>query len=786
MSLFPVALYEKGYLDLISVIPPNATLAAGSSITASALGKAPGRRLGNGTWAGYNWRAHAATWDDVQRWAEQGANIGLRSKHFPGLDIDSLDESVATTVEELALKLLGHAPVRIGRPPKRLLMYRTDKPFPRMRLILKGPDGVSHLIELLCDGQQYLVHGTHPVTKLPYTWSVEVGPAAELTAITQEQVAGFFELVAAHFKAQGFTVDVGGNAAQRQTVPQAELKAPSIAELAKAVAVIPNDDNVAPTREDYIRMGYAIKAASGDEEGGFDIFAEWAGRHAADDRVSGNPETWRSDWRRMAGPFSVGWDYIRSLARGHGYNDAANDFDAPQAAPAAPAAPVVQLSDSDLANRCVAALGHQLRYVPLTGKWLLWDGRRWAPDTTLHAQYNVRMALQAIAAAELAKAGPKMIKEANAEARRIESEHTIAAVIRLMRSDPSIALEPNALDADPWLLNTPSGAVDLRTGVVTPAQPEQLSTKLTATGPNRGGACPEWKRFLAEATGGDAELEAYLQRLAGYCCTGSTREQTFTFIAGLAGTGKSTYLNTVRDILGDYGAVATMDTFHANNFDKHSTDLADLMGSRMVTASETQKGRRWDEQKIKLLTGGEPIKARFMRQDNFTFNPAFKLVFSGNDQPTVSEMDDAIRRRVHMVTFNIKPAKLDLDLKQKLREEFPAILGWMLEGCLSWQQQGLNPPRHVQEATIDYVEAQDATGRWLEECCVKEGSSAFTESGALYQSWREWCGETGEYIGTMRVFVQALRKRGFEPAKHPGNRRGGFRGLKLKEEVRFP
>lgn len=790
-QLIPVQLFELGYTDLISVVPPNAHLAPSSKIAAASLGKVPGRRGPNGLWAGYNWRAHRATVDDARTWAIEGANVGLRAGNFPGLDIDSLDEAVCSEIAGLAIARLGPAPVRTGKAPKRLLMFRTDTPFSRMRLTLER-DGVSHLIEMLGEGQQYLVHGTHPGTGRAYAWDRDIPPAHALTRIDRELAESLFAQIAETFARDGYVVKREGDGRMRERATagqQADLRAPSTDTLREAVALIPNADDLFPTREDYIKVGYAIKAAAGeDEEGGFEAFADWAGRW---DGGENDPATVRSDWRRMHPPFSVGWPYLAGLARNYGFVDAVDEFPAdappptPDGLPGEPPRRRVLYSDRWIAARIVEKIGDRLRFVPASGRWLVWDGRRWRHDEMLRARTEVVDVLHEIACEVLA--GETLTAAAREkEAKRIESARLLQDVMKLVQADRTIAVSPDALDADRWLLNTPSGVVDLRSGELRPASPDQLCTKLTATGPDFGGACPEWKRFLAEATGGDRELEAYLQRFAGYCLTGVTIEQVVGFVWGPGGNGKTVFVNAVREVMGEYAAVAAMDTFTASQFDKHTTDLADLMGARLVTSSETQSGRRWDEQRLKLLSGGEPLKARFMRQDNFAYEPHFKLLFVGNHKPHVRDLDEAMRRRVHMIPFTVQPAAIDRALGEKLKGEYPAILAWMLEGCRAWLRTGLRAPTIVLDTTAEYFQDEDAVGRWVSERCDLDPGAA-VETQALYADWREWCGVNGEYVGSMKRFVQNLLARRLGRRRDPESRRAVTTGLTLKRaEVTFP
>src|SRR5258706_7112166 len=208
--MFPVKLFEAGYTDLISVIPPKATLSPNSKMATSSLGKAPGIRYQNGTWGGYNWRKAVATLKDVQQWILGGVNVGLRAGRFPGLDIDSLNEHIVAKVKELAWEVLGPAPVRIGKAPKTLLMYRTDGPFARMRITLEG-EKETHLIEMLGDGQQYLVPGIHATTLRPYVWPLVPPSASAFTTVTADKVNALFLAIKAHYEGMGFTVRLACN-----------------------------------------------------------------------------------------------------------------------------------------------------------------------------------------------------------------------------------------------------------------------------------------------------------------------------------------------------------------------------------------------------------------------------------------------------------------------------------------------------------------------------------------------------------------------------------------------
>jgi putative DNA primase/helicase len=230
------------------------------------------------------------------------------------------------------------------------------------------------------------------------------------------------------------------------------------------------------------------------------------------------------------------------------------------------------------------------------------------------------------------------------------------------------------------------------------ARPESHITKLAAVAPGDGEPAL-WLRFLREAVAEDAEMIGFLQRWCGYCLTGSTQEHAFAFIHGPGGNGKSVFLNAVAGILGDYSVTAAMETFTEARNDRHSTELAMLTGARLVTASETEQGRGFAEAKVKAITGGDPITARFMRQDNFTYRPQFKLMIAGNHAPSLRNVDEAMRRRLNILPFVVKPAIPDPELEAKLRAEWPQIFAWMIAGCLAWQATGLQRPDAVAGAT---------------------------------------------------------------------------------------
>lgn len=776
-----IKLFQEGYTDLVSVIPPGANLSPQSKVKPESAGKAPGRRGPHG-WAGYPWQTTTCTLADAERMERDHANVGLAAARFPAIDIDCTDEGLAKIVEAVALEVLGPAPQRIGRPPKRLLVYRTDEPFGRRRLWMKY-QGKQHLVEVLATGQQYVVSGIHPATNAPYQWDRELPPPAELTAITNEQITKLFEKIESEAEFLGVEFEAEGNGSNTVTAPPADqetLRAPSMQALRDAVALLPNDVS---SYDEYVEMGIAIKAAGGmDPVGALQIFQEWCARW---ENGENNPSDVARDWARMRSPFRIGWDWVANRARRYGYNDAAEEFEATEEAPPPQKSDEspVEFSDRAMASRVIAAHGHNMKYCDALGGWLVWDGSRWAKDETMQVHDWAGKILSKASHEALLRVDFSATK-AERLAERLASHGARTAVVNYARADRRVAVSANDFDVDPWLLNTPGGVVDLRSGDMRERQPGELLMGCTAVTPNHANPALRWKAFLVEATGGDKSMIEFLQVWAGYCLTGLTIEQKFAFLYGPGGNGKSVFVNTLAAIMGAYAGKSAMETFTASNNERHPTELASLRGQRMVYASETADGKRWNESRLKEITGGEPITARMMHKDFFTFTPLMKLMFLGNTRPELRSIDDGIKRRLLLVPFVTKPASPDPFLAEKLRDEYDGILAWAIEGAIIWQSTGLVAPESVLAATDEYFEDEDALGRWLKErCYVQSEVTALTTE--LYDDWREWCGENGEYAGSQKRFSTSLRSRGFEKWRHPLTGRNGYRGLELLNQNDF-
>jgi putative DNA primase/helicase len=431
-------------------------------------------------------------------------------------------------------------------------------------------------------------------------------------------------------------------------------------------------------------------------------------------------------------------------------------------------------SEISLADEFTNQYGTTWRHIAVWGRWFKWDGQIWSEDLSMEVWDCARKIVRD-ASQELDEA------QKHAPARALASAKTVAAVIQLSRAHRCHAALPDIWDPDPWALNTPAGIIDLKTGELDAHDPTRHCSKMTVAAP--ADAVPDdsvWLKFLWRVCGDSGDLVQFLQRAAGYSLTGSTREEAFFFLYGLGQNGKSKFIEAISGVLGSYHESAGMETFVASKFEQHPADLAKLRAARLVTATETEEGRRWAESKIKAITGGDQITARFMRQDFFTFKPQLKLWIAGNHKPGLRNVDPAMRRRMNLIPFSvaIPEAERDRDLAVKLKGEWPIILRWMIEGCLEWQRVGLCTPDIVRSATDDYMAQEDNLAQWLDECC--EIASVYrATSGEAFESWKRWAERNGEHTGSQKKFSQRLEDRGF--GKERNNARRWFAGFKLKE-----
>ncbi len=404
-----------------------------------------------------------------------------------------------------------------------------------------------------------------------------------------------------------------------------------------------------------------------------------------------------------------------------------------------------------------------LRYVALWNQWLGWKSYRWTPDSTLETFDLIRQHVRSEVPTE-----KKFLKATS-----------VSAIEKLARAARRYAATVDQWDAQDELLNTPGGPVSLQSGLMQDPDPSLYMSKSTLVAPK--GRAPRWQTFLDEVTGGDVDYQLFLQRVIGYCAGGSTHEHAMFFLYGAGGNGKGIFLNTLQAVMGEYAKTAPMETFTDSKNDRHPTDMAMLQGARMVFAQETESGRAWAESKIKSLTGGDPISARFMRQDFFTFTPKFKLLISGNHMPQLKNVDEAMRRRLYLLPFTqtFKGKNRDPHLAETLKHEFEGILQWVVNGAMAYEDQGLAPPAVVREATRVYFEEEDIFELWLSECCLRD-VNAHANPTDLFNSYRCFTELMKEPTESDRAFRQRLKQIGF--TRGSSSAKGGryWQGLKLR------
>lgn len=403
------------------------------------------------------------------------------------------------------------------------------------------------------------------------------------------------------------------------------------------------------------------------------------------------------------------------------------------------------------------------RYVNEWNKWYQWDGSRWAEDKK-NSVVNIAQR-KMVEAANWASAQNLSVSQKRA----ICSKKTIRSVIDLAGSIPKHSTCAAEWDNDPWILGTPDGVIDLKTGVIRPATRDDAITKLTKVSPQPG-QMPTWESVLDRCTNGDEEMRRYYQKWAGYTATGSTKEEALLFIFGPQQSGKSKFIHAIADILGDYRAEASVETFMESKMQRHPEEVAAMAGARMITCTEPTAGMRWNEGLVKKITGRERMTASRKYEHQFEFDMTGKIWISGNDKPHLTNAD-GMERRLHIAEFpeSIPDSEVLEDLPEMLEKEYPAILAWIIEGCLLWQQEGLKRPTKVSDAVKDYIDTQDILGDFLAERTEKADSDRIKQA-ELYKYYAEYVKSVGHgAVGNARLGPE-LKKRGYKQGKSSGVR----------------
>ena len=437
----------------------------------------------------------------------------------------------------------------------------------------------------------------------------------------------------------------------------------------------------------------------------------------------------------------------------------------PEAA-AVPPGTIEALTDLGNAERFVRMFGHKLRYCHQFGTWLIWDGVRHKLDEQGQVMLYAKQAIRSFHDDLQYINDLEERKEVFKHARKSESLPRMKAMIEVAQHMLSVHVDE--LDRDPWLLNMQNGVLDLKTGQLLPHDSARFMTKLAPLVYDPAAKCPRFEKFMNDVFDGNQNIIQFMQRLFGYSLTGDTSEQMMSFAWGSMGSnGKSTMVTLLLNMLGDYGETTQSETFTLKRNEGIPNDIARLRGARFVMISELKAGTKLNEALINQITGQDKLTARFLRQEFFSFMPAFKLMILTNHKPVLTGDDPALWRRIALIPFlqRFTGDRKDKTLPEKLQKEWSGILNWCIKGCLDWQQEGLNPPDEVVQATKEYQNESDVITNWLEDCCLVKPHLQ-TKSGQLFRNFEDWCEENGErnYLSRNK-FSQKLVEKGFDLRK---------------------
>jgi len=421
------------------------------------------------------------------------------------------------------------------------------------------------------------------------------------------------------------------------------------------------------------------------------------------------------------------------------------------------------LTDMGNAERLVRQYGDIIHYCYERKRWLIWNSRVWEWDSGAGITALGKATVRNIYHEAGNEQDEKARKQLADHARRSESDHKINAMINLAQSEPGIPVRVTELDTNPWFLNCLNGTLDLKTGELLTHRKEELLTILIPTEYHPEAPCPRWLGFLDRVTDGDAKLAGYLQRAVGYSLTGDIKNQVLFFLYGLGSNGKSTFVATIRKLLGEYAERVNTDLFMLKdrNAGGPKEGLANLRGKRYVVASELEDGQRLAVGLIKDMTGGETIKADRKYEHEIEYQPTHKLWLVGNHKPVIKDTTLSIWRRMKLVPFTvtIPDDEIDMDLPTKLEGEMPGILAWAVRGCQDWRREGLSEPRAIRDATAGYRHEQDILGDFIEDCCVLNSIASIPKS-ELKEKYHRWCQDNSVEPVTQRTFKSRLVERG--------------------------
>lgn len=431
-------------------------------------------------------------------------------------------------------------------------------------------------------------------------------------------------------------------------------------------------------------------------------------------------------------------------------------------------ATLLHLTDKGNGERLALYHGDKIRFCWDTREWLYWDEKRWNPKLGLE---GVRRCAKETALFILDEARIKGTTSERAEtakwAFKSEQEARLNAMMSLARDEKPIAAYKEQFDKELYLLNCKNGIVDLRNGNLLPHHPDIMLTKLANVNFDENAICQLWLGCVETWMGGDKKKIDYLQRTLGMCLTGDICARAFPIFYGSSGkNGKSTCLDTVMEIMGDYASIGMESLVEQKTLPQHPCDIADLIGRRLVVVDETKENMRLRTALVKRMTGDRKLKGRFMRQNPFDFHTTHKTIMMTQHLPLITETSDAIWDRVHLLNWSVRIAEEQRDprLMDKLQKEYSGILNWLICGCIKWQQDGfiLKPPKSVESATQQYRSDSDPLGDFIEDCCDM-APHFFVPVKELSRAYNLWCRENDvKFPLGKRQFNEKLRIRGCE------------------------
>lgn len=436
-----------------------------------------------------------------------------------------------------------------------------------------------------------------------------------------------------------------------------------------------------------------------------------------------------------------------------------------------------RMSELDLADVWVSRDGDRWRYVKEWDQWFEWRDGGWFVDGTSGVRASVMDLLRESgnwAEAQGMTASQK---------RQLCSAKTVSSVVSLAAAHRAVAMPSDLWDADTMLLGVPGGLVDLKTGDLCVAERTDYITKRCAVAPKRG--TPRlWLDHLLRIFQGDAELISFSRRWLGYCLTGETGEHAMLMGIGTGANGKSAMFDTVAGIMGGYTYAAPINLLMESHQERHPTELAMLQGARLLMCSEPPQGARWDDGRLRSLTGDKTVTARRMNRDLSTFTVTHKLNVMGNHMPVLRSVDEAMRRRINVLQFGytIPVSERDPHFLDKMRAEWPQILNWMIEGCLDWQDIGLARPESLVLNTSEYLEDENTMAQFIDEC-TDRGPEKFDTLASLFRAYVNWCDKQGEKPLSRKSFKAQLRETpGVGRNRVAGN---AVQGMSVKHSVSF-